>query len=280
MNNHIYPCIWMDGKGKEAAEFYCATFGNGKITADTPMVVTFELSGQKFMVLNGGPQFKPTPATSFFVVIEDKDEVTKVWQTLSEQGQVLMSLDKYDWSELYGWVQDKYGISWQIAFGKLSDVRQQKFVTTWMFCGEHQGKAEAAINFYAELFYDSSIEGIMRYPEGEFAGQITHAQMRYDGNVFAAMDRGVPQPFTFTEGMSNVVECLDQQEIDRYWDKITAEGKESMCGWCCDQFGVWWQIIPQQLGKLMSDPATAPKVGAALMQMKKMDIAKLEAAAK
>lgn len=280
MNNHMYPCLWMDGKGKEAAEFYCATFGNGKITADTPMVITFELSGQKFMMLNGGPQFKPTPATSFFVVIENIEEVKTVWEKLCDQGQVLMPLNKYDWSDLYGWVQDKYGISWQIAFGKLSDVHQQKFVTTWMFCGAHQGKAEPAMNFYAGLFKEGSIEGILRYPDGKFKNQITHAQMIYDGKVFAAMDSGVPQSYTFTEGISNVVECRDQQEIDYYWDKITAQGEESRCGWCKDEFGVWWQIIPANLGQLMSNPATAPKVGAALMQMKKMDIATLEAAAK
>lgn len=104
--------------------------------------------------------------------------------------------------------------------------------------------------------------------------------MIYDGKVFAAMDSGVPQNYTFTEGISNVVECRDQQEIDYYWNKITAQGEESRCGWCKDEFGVWWQIIPAHLGLLMSNPATAPNVGAALMQMKKMDIATLEAAAK
>ncbi len=277
MSNNLYPCIWLDGKGREAADFYCNVFGGGKITADSPMVVTFELSGQKFMVLNGGPRFKPTAATSFFVVLEDGAEVEKVWKLLSEGGFVFMPLEKYDWSDLYGWVQDRFGVSWQIALGKLSDVHNQKFVTTFMYCGEHQGKAEAALNFYSSVFPGSSVEGILKYPEDSGTpGQVMHAQFRLNGVVFGAMDSGVPQPFTFTEGMSNVIECDTQEEIDHYWNAFTREGKESMCGWCQDQFGVWWQVIPAILKNLMSDPARASKVTEAFMKMKKFDIRMLE----
>lgn len=241
------------------------------------MVVTFELSGQKFITLNGGPQFKPTAATSFFVVLEDKAEVEKVWKQLNEDAFVFMPLDKYDWSDLYGWAQDKFGVSWQIALGRVSDVHNQKFVTTFMYCGEHQGKAEAAVNFYASVFPDASVEGILKYPEGSSTpGQVMHSQFKLNGVVFGAMDSGVPQPFTFTEGMSNVIECDTQEEIDYYWNAFTKEGKESMCGWCQDQFGVWWQVIPTILESLMSDPARAGKVTEAFMQMKKFDIRTLE----
>ncbi len=241
------------------------------------MVVTFELSGQKFMALNGGPQFKPTAATSFFVVLEDRAEVEKVWKQLNEDAALLMPLDKYNWSDLYGWVQDKFGVSWQIALGKLSDVHNQKFVTTFMYCGEHQGKAEAAVNFYASIFPGASIEGILKYPkDSSTPGQVIHSQFILNDVVFGAMDSGVPQPFTFTEGMSNIIECDTQEEIDHYWNAFTREGKESMCGWCQDQFGVWWQVIPAILKSLMSDPARAGKVTEAFMQMKKMDIRTLE----
>ncbi len=278
MSNKLYPCIWLDGKGREAADYYCHVFGNGKIIADTPMIVTFELSGQKFMALNGGPQFTPTEATSFFVVMESKEEVEKVWEQLNDGGSTLMPLDKYDWSELYGWVQDKFGISWQIAFGKLTDVHNQKFVTTFMYCGEHQGKAEAAVNFYATVFPKAFVEGILKYPEdSDTPGQVMHSQFILNDVVFGAMDSGEPQPFTFTAGISNVVECDTQDEIDHYWNAFTKEGKESNCGWCQDQFGVWWQVIPSILKKLMGDPAKAGKVAEAYMQMKKFDIAALEA---
>src|SRR5436190_16783521 len=109
MTNQIYPCIWYDGNAKEAAEFYCSVFKNSKITSENPMVVIWEMNGEKFMGLNGGPMFKVNPSISFYVVCETMEETDAVWKKLNEGGTVLMPLDKYDWSEKYGWVQDKFG---------------------------------------------------------------------------------------------------------------------------------------------------------------------------
>lgn len=272
MNNPIYPCLWFDGQAKAAADFYSNVFGDSVITSESTMVVTFELSGQKFMGLNGGPQFKPTAAISFMVTIENEEELEGVWNQLIDGGFVFMPLDKYDWSEKYGWVQDKFGISWQLIFGKLSDVHGQKFVPTLMFCGESQGKAEEAIHFYLSSFKSSSLEGILKYDSGEMKGQVNHAQFKLNSIVFAAMDSGVPQPFTFTEGISLVVDCDTQEEIDHYWEKLTDGGEESMCGWLKDRFGVSWQVVPTVLGDLMSDPSQAEKVMQAFLKMKKFDI--------
>jgi len=275
MNNSIYPCLWFDGNAKEAATFYCNTFRHSKIVSENPMVVIFHLEDMKFMALNGGAQFKPSAATSFFITFEDAGVLNKTWDTLSEGGFVFMPLDKYDWSERYGWVQDKFGISWQLALGDIKNTGDN-FVPTFLFCGEHQGQAEQAINFYTSLFKNSSITGILKYESGATKGQIMHAQFNLNGKVFMAMDSGVPQPFTFTEGISNVIECDTQKEIDYFWNAFTQEGEESMCGWCKDQFGVWWQVIPSNLGQLMGDPSRAEKVTAAFMKMKKFDIAALE----
>jgi predicted 3-demethylubiquinone-9 3-methyltransferase (glyoxalase superfamily) len=141
MNNPIYPCLWFDGKAKEAAEFYCSVFKDSRILTDTPMVVQFELNGSRFMGLNGGPHFK------------------------------------------------------------------------------------------------------------------------------------------FNEAVSLVVNCETQEEIDYYWEKLTGEGgQESMCGWLKDKYGLSWQIVPSNMGKLMTDPARAQRVMPVLMQMKKLDIRKLEEA--
>ena len=141
MTNQIYPCLWFDGKAKTAAEFYCSIFKNSKIISENPMVVIFEIKGNKFMGLNGGPIFK------------------------------------------------------------------------------------------------------------------------------------------FNEAISFVVDCENQQEIDYYWNKLTEGGQESQCGWLKDKFGVSWQIVPVILGKLINDSVKSGKVMQALMQMKKLDIAKLEEAA-
>jgi predicted 3-demethylubiquinone-9 3-methyltransferase (glyoxalase superfamily) len=140
MANPIFPCLWFDGQAKAAADFYCSVFKNSKIISENPMVVIFELTGKKFMGLNGGPQYKPT------------------------------------------------------------------------------------------------------------------------------------------EGVSFVVECETQEEIDYYWDRLTEGGEESMCGWLKDKFGISWQIVPTILGKLMSDPARAPRVIQAFLKMRKFDIRKLEEA--
>lgn len=112
MNNQIYPCLWFDGQAKEAAEFYCGIFKNSKITADTPMVVNFELDGKKFMGLNGGPMFKFNEAVSFVVNCETQEEIDNYWNKLTEGGN----------ESQCGWLKDKFGLSWQIVpaiLGKL-----------------------------------------------------------------------------------------------------------------------------------------------------------------
>ena len=134
MTHKLYPCLWFDGKAKEAASFYCSIFKDSKILSENPMVVNFEVNGTKFMGLNGGPLFK------------------------------------------------------------------------------------------------------------------------------------------FNEAVSFVVNCDTQEEIDYYWEKLTDGGRESMCGWLVDKFGLSWQIVPSMLGELMSDPQRAGRVTKAFMEMKKLDI--------
>lgn len=277
MNNNIHPCIWYDGNAKAAAEFYCSVFPGAKITADTPMVVNYELYGQKFMGLNGGPVFKPNASVSFFVISESDDEINTWYQQLSEGGMVMMPLDKYDWSERYAFVQDKFGLSWQIMKTNYSNVNQ-KITPCFLFVGNSFGKAEAAVKYYAEVFKPSSISGIKLYGENEgpSAGTVKHSQFILDGKVFMAMDGYGEHQFAFNEGISFVVECKDQEEIDYFWNTLTLDGgQESQCGWLKDKFGVSWQIIPKNIGALMTDPEKGPKAMQALMQMKKIDIAKL-----
>src|ERR1700739_3419944 len=104
MTKPIYPCLWFDGKAKEAAEFYCSVFKTGKITTDTPMVVIFELNGSKFMGLNGGPHFKFNESVSFVVECETQAEIDNYWDNLTAGGSELNC----------GWLKDKYGVALQI----------------------------------------------------------------------------------------------------------------------------------------------------------------------
>jgi len=276
MENLIYPCLWFNGNALEAANFYCSVFDNSHIVDQNPVVVNFESSGQKFMCLNGGPQFTVNPSISFYVVCETIEEVDKYWKKLTEGGMEMMPLDKYPWSERYAWVQDRFGITWQLSFGKMKDVGQ-KFTPTLMFTKSKAGKAEQAINFYTSVFQPSSIVGIMRYDpgEGDVEGTVKHAQFRIKEYVLMAMDSSLSHSFEFNEGISLVVECETQEQIDHYWDRLTEGGSEGQCGWLKDQFGVSWQIVPSVLGQLMNNPERSPKVMEAFMKMKKFDISKL-----
>jgi predicted 3-demethylubiquinone-9 3-methyltransferase (glyoxalase superfamily) len=272
MNNTIHPCIWFDGNAKEAATFYCSIFPGSKITADTPMVVTFELNGKKFMGLNGGPMFKINPSISIFVNCKTAVETDAIYNRLAEGGEPLMAIGKYDWSERYGWIKDKYGLTWQVMLSP-----EEKICPSLLFTGDKFGKAEEVINFYTSVFDNSAVNAMHHYPnETPFAGKVLFADFSLNQYNMTAMDGPGEHAYTFNEAVSFVVDCDTQEEIDYYWNKLTEGGAESMCGWLKDQFGISWQIVPTILGQLMSDPEKAPRVIQAFMQMKKFDIEKLK----
>lgn len=277
MNNSIYPCLILKGKAAAAADFYISTFGEGKITSSSPVVIQIELSGQKFMLLNDGPPTAATPSVSFMVSSENAVDTERYWNNLLEGGQVLMPLDQYDWSVKYGWIQDKYGISWQL-FTSNEPGATQKFSPSLMFTGSNAGKAQKAVEFYTQLFPQSGIEGIYRYTEeeGADAGLIKHAQFKIRDFTMTAMDSTTAHGFTFNEAVSIVIECDTQEEIDRYWELLSENGGEEMaCGWVSDKFGLSWQVVPKILGTLFTDPEKGNRVMNALLQMKKLIIADL-----
>jgi predicted 3-demethylubiquinone-9 3-methyltransferase (glyoxalase superfamily) len=271
MNNTIYPCLWFDGQAKEAADFYCSIFSNSKITVESPMVVKFEIEGKMIMGLNGGPMFKINPAISLFVTCQSNEEIEIIWNKLLEGGTAMMPLDKYPWSEKYGWVADKFGMTWQLMLGELP-VRGQKITPSFLFGGGQYGNAQKAIKAYTSVFPNSQIHTLQIYQAGEAQpeGNLKFGHFTLNQNLFAAMDGIVEHEFN--EGVSLVVECETQEEIDHYWDTLTIGGQESMCGWLKDTFGVSWQIVPKIIGNLMTDPEKAPKVMQAVMKMKKLDI--------
>jgi predicted 3-demethylubiquinone-9 3-methyltransferase (glyoxalase superfamily) len=136
------------------------------------------------------------------------EEIDNTWQKLQQGGSILMPLNTYPWSENYGWLNDTYGISWQLSLGKLSD-RGQKITPLLMFAQEQAGNAERAIHFYTSVFKDSSVKLIARYEPGEpdVEGRIKHAQFKLGEQLFMAMDTSMPNMFGFTEGISFMVPC-------------------------------------------------------------------------
>jgi predicted 3-demethylubiquinone-9 3-methyltransferase (glyoxalase superfamily) len=277
MTNQIYPCLWFDGQAKAAADFYCSIFKNSKITTDMPMVVNFELDDKKFMGLNGGPMFKINPSISITTTFETVDEVNKVWGKLIEGGKALINIDKHDWSERYGWLQDKFGLTWQISIVN-NEGDKAKITPSLLFTNEKFGKAEEAINFYTSTFDNSNIDVLINYPESTpFVGKVMYSEFNLRKHNFIAMDGPGNHEYAFNEGISMVVDCKNQDEIDHYWNTLSGNGgQESQCGWVKDKYGVSWQIVPTVLGELMSNPEKGQRVMQVVMQSKKFNIEELK----
>ena len=273
MNNSIFPCLWFDDNAKEAADFYCSVFGNSKVTANTPMVVQFEIEGKKLMGLNGGPLFTINPSISLFVTCETDKEIDGIYNKLFEGGSAMMPLDKYPWSEKYAWIADKFGMTWQLMLGKLPEGAQ-KIIASFLFVGEQCGKAQEAMKHYTSIFPNSAILYSETYKAGEEQpeGNLKFGHFLLDKEMFAAMDGTGNHDFEFYEGVSLMVECETQEDIDNYWTKLTEGGEESRCGWLKDKFGVSWQIVPKVLESLMKDSSKSQRVMAEVMKMKKLEI--------
>jgi predicted 3-demethylubiquinone-9 3-methyltransferase (glyoxalase superfamily) len=287
----ITPFLWFENQAEEAAQFYTSIFPSSKLAdvarysdeagpgpQDNVVIVSFQLAGQDFTALNGGPFFQFTPAISFYVACDSEAEVDQLWRQLSEGGSVLMPLQNYPFSEKFGWLKDRYGVSWQLNLGS----RPQKITPFLMFVGQQHGKAEEAMNFYTSLFQDSRVIHAERYgaDEGEPEGTLKHGLFSLHGQEFMAIDSGLDHQFTFNEAISLYVNCDGQAEVDRLWEALTEGGQEQQCGWLKDRYGVVWQIIPSALIDLMNDPDPdkAQRVNQAMLQMVKIDIEGLQKA--
>ena len=284
--------LWFDKEAKEAAQLYTSTFPNSKIKSssvleNTPSgdvdIVTVELAGQEFTLLSAGPLFKFNPSISFLVACESKKEVDAIWAKLSEGGMALMELGTYPFSEWYGWTTDRFGLSWQVMHMGDREIKQ-KITPTLMFVADVCGKAEEAMNFYTSIFQNSKITVNMRYGVGEEPekeGSIKHATFTLEGQDFAAMDSAQKHEFNFNEAISLMVHCENQEQIDHYWDKLSAVTESEQCGWLKDKFGVSWQIVPTEMDEMMAggDKEKIARVTEAFLKMKKFDLAELRRAA-
>ncbi len=287
----IVPHLWYDKEAKEAAELYTAVFPGSKITNittlhDTPSgsadIVSFELAGQAFMAISAGPYFKFNPSVSFLVACSTLEEVDAYWKVLSEGGMALMELGEYPFSARFGWTQDRYGLSWQILHMGNNPI-QQKITPFMMFVGPACGKAEEAVNFYTSVFHRSKVNDILRYGKGEEPDQEGTAKQlpfQLEGQQFIAMDSAHEHNFGFNEAVSLMVYCADQQEIDYYWNLLTAVPEAEQCGWLKDKYGLSWQITPAAMDEMMQNGTQAQidRLTQAFLPMKKFDLAKLKEA--
>ncbi len=287
----IVPHLWFNTEAKEAAALYTSLLPDSKITSlvtlrDTPSgdcdVVSFTLAGYEFMAISAGPLFTINPSISFTIKCVTAEEVDELWAKLSPGGKALMELGSYPFSKRYGWIEDKYGVSWQIILTE-EGFAKGRIAPALLFVGDVCGKAEEAARLYASLFPDSSVDILARYaadeaPDAE--GTVKYARLTLFGQEFSVMDSAYAHKFAFNEAVSLIVRCDTQEEIDRYWDALSAVPDSEQCGWLKDRYGISWQIVPREMDELMSagTPEQLARMMQTFMPMKKLDAAAIRAA--
>lgn len=268
----IYPCIWFNNNAQAAADFYCTLFKDAKLLESNPMVTRFAAGGMSFMLLNGGSKYAPTPAVSYFVYCDGEAEINRLYDVLKEGGKILMPLDKYDWSPRYAWVEDRYGVNWQLDVEAIN--HPQKIVPNLLFVNEKNTRVKDLRDKYLSVFKNSMALMEMAYPPPAAmpVGSLLFAQFKLNGFIMNAMSSTLQHDYDFSPGNSFVIECDTQEEIDYFWETLGEKGRFDMCGWLADEFGVSWQIVPSVLPQLMSDPVKGPRVIQTFLKMQKFDI--------
>jgi predicted 3-demethylubiquinone-9 3-methyltransferase (glyoxalase superfamily) len=298
MKQKITPHLWFEGDAQEAVEFYTSVFPVGKTLSSSyypksieegladfqldlagkVLSIDFELGQQSFTAINAGPEFKFNPSISFMVnfdpSIDDQaqENLDSLWDKLIEGGQALMPLDAYPFSKRYGWVKDRYGLTWQLILTDPAGETRPFIIPSLLFTGKNTNRAEEAINFYVSVFENSKLGELAYYPEDTGPakkGSLMFGDFMLAKQWFAAMDSAVEHDFVFNEAISFAVSCKDQAEIDTFWEKLSSDPQFEQCGWCKDKFGVSWQIVPQNMEALMQRPGAF----AHMMDMKKLIIA-------
>lgn len=289
----IVPNVWFNGNAQEAVDFYASVFPSVKIVATSyypkskeegladfqlsmagkVLTIDFEIMGFRFVAINAGPEFTPNPSISCFITLDSKEDMNALWEKLAQGGKALMALSKYPWSEYYGWVEDRYHVSWQLILNNPQGDSRPKVVPSLLFTQDKDGKAEEAIRFYTSVFKTAKLGQLVRRAQDEEsakAGTLLFGDCMLEDTWIAAMDGGQGHAFAFNEGISLLVNCKDQAEIDYYWEWLTAHGgEESVCGWLKDKYGVSWQVAPENMEELMKKPGAFKT----MMKQKKILIA-------
>ena len=290
----IVPSLWFDHVAAEAANFYAEVLPGATVTdtqyypmeglldfqqefAGKELTVEFEVQGYRFVAINAGPQFRVNPSVSFMLNFDPsrderaREHLDEAWAALSDGGSELMPVGEYEFSPHYGWIQDRFGVSWQLILTDAAGEPRPFVIPNLLFGGSAQNRAGAAMEHYTSVFEGARTGAVWRYPDAVGpapAGSIMFGELNLFGQWFALMDSAVEQDFTFNPGVSLMLQCQDQEELDRYWHELSAVPEAEQCGWLVDRFGLSWQVVPANMSELMQAPGFFEK----LMAMKEIEI--------
>ena len=278
----ITPAIRCNGDADEAARFYADVFREGSVVEEVPgLAATVSIHGFRLSLINGGDQYAPNPSISCILNFDPllfggEDQARTYLDELYERlstGGVLMELGEYPFSSRYAWVRDRFGMTWQLMLTDPAGEPRPFILPSFMFGGTNHANAEEATEAWIALFDDAHRGALYRYEEGGpmEAGTVMFTDFTLRGTWMAAMDSGAFHDLTFTPGVSMIVSCRDQEEIDRYWTGLSAVPEAERCGWCVDRWGVSWQVLPHNIAELMADASTREK----LLHMGKINLAGL-----
>ena len=282
MDQVITPAIWCDGTADEAAQFYTDVFRDTSIAEQAPgLAATVSIHGFRLSLINGGNQYAPNPSISCILNFDPllfggeeqaRAYLDELYERLSTGG-VLMELGEYPFSPRYAWVRDRFGMTWQLMLTDPDGDPRPFVIPSFMFGGTNHAHAEEATNAWIALFDNSRRGALYRYEEGGplDAGTVMFTDFTLRGTWIAATDSGTFHDFTFTPGVSIIVSCRDQEEIDRYWAGLSAVPEAERCGWCVDRWGVSWQVVPHNIAELMANAATRDNI----LHMGKIDLTTL-----
>jgi len=282
MDQLITPAIWCDGTADEAARVCAAAFREGSVVEQVPgYASTVSIHGFRLSLMSGDDQDAPNPSISCILNFDPllfggeeqaRAYLDELYERLSAGG-VLMELGEYPFSPRYAWVRDRFGMTWRLMLTDPAGEPRPFILPSFMFGGTNHANAEEATEAWIALFDDSRRGALRRYEEGGpmEAGTVMFTDFTLRGTWMAAMDSGAFHDFTFTPGVSMIVSCRDQEEIDRYWTGLSAVPEAERCGWCVDRWGVSWQVVPHNIAELMADAATRETI----LHMGKIDLAGL-----
>lgn len=284
----IIPNIWCNGNAEEVGVAIADAFTRAAIPATTeitarypqqdlldfqqplagkPLVVSIKLRDYRLDLINAGDEFTPGSAISLLVNVDPlffggetsaaSASLQRLWAALADGGTVRMPLQAYPFSAQYGWVEDRFGINWQLMLTDPAGEPRPFLLPCLLFSQQVQGKAEEAGAFYREVFTPSAPGNLVRYPVQTgpaAAGELMFSDFSLLDQWFTAMDSGAAGSESFGPGFSLSVQCRDQAEIDHYWERLSAYPEHEQCGWLSDKFGVSWQIVPVNMEELMARP--------------------------